>query len=224
MPEPYPDNSKTQHGWRGAWKSVAFRRSLLGALLTLLALASTLPDFFDFIATKPGALPPDPLIAYLGPADLSIPIFSVLYAVILLAVISVANRPYLLLRGLFAYALLLVLRMITMTVFTLEPPSDAIPLLDPVTGPFYPGNAPFLKDLFFSGHTATLALMAFLVDRKPLRIVAWCATLAVATMVVTQHVHWTVDVVAAPFAAWAAWAGAGKLTTVFTQPPAPASA
>ena len=206
-----------KEGWGVAWKRVAFRRSLLGALLLLGALASVLPDFFDFIAAKPGGLPPDPLIAHWGPVDLSVPIFSVLYATIVLAVVTVANSPHRLLRGLFAYAVLLVLRMISMSVFTLEPPLDAVPLLDPVTGPFYPGNAPFLKDLFFSGHTATLALLALLADRTWMRVLAWCATVAVGCMVVAQHVHWTVDVLAAPLAAWAAWTIAGALTEAFTR-------
>ena len=94
---------------------MAYRRSMLGALLALTALASLLPDFFDYVAAKPGAFPPDPLIAHLGPSDLSIPIFSVLYTVIVLTVISLANQPYCLLRGLFAYAVLLVLRMISMS-------------------------------------------------------------------------------------------------------------
>lgn len=217
MPKPSP-HPVPHSSWASSWKTVAYRRSMLGTFLTLTALVSILPDYFDYLAAKPGFYPPDPLIAHLGPSELSIPIFSVLYAVILLTVISLANQPYRLLRGLFAYAVLLVLRMISMSVFTLEPPPDAVPLIDPVTGPFYPGNSPFLKDLFFSGHTATLALMALVTPWKPLRVLAWSATVAVGIMVVAQHVHWTVDVLAAPFAAWAAWAIAGKLTRFFTQP------
>lgn len=187
-------------------------------MLLLSALALVLPDFFSYIQAKPGVFPPDPVIPVLGPVDLSLPIFSVLYSVIVLAVISVVRFPVRLLQGLFAYAFLLMLRMATMTLFTLDPPPDAIALIDPVTGPFYPADVPFLKDLFFSGHTATLALMALLTPWKPLRVLAWCATLAVGAMVVAQHVHWTVDVVAAPFAAWAVRELAAKWMGVITPP------
>lgn len=195
--------------WRGAWAKPCFRQSLLAVCLLLAALAATLPLFFSWIQHKPGRVPPDPLIQTLGPADLSLAVFTLLYTVIAATVVALVRRPYLLLRGLFSYAFLLVMRMASMALFTMEPPADAVPLTDPVTGPFYPGHAPFLKDLFFSGHTATLVLMALLAPWRWLRTVAWLAAAAVGLMVIAQHVHWTVDVLAAPFAALAAWALAG---------------
>jgi hypothetical protein len=213
-----------QSTWRGAWAQPCFRQTFLAVCLVLATLAAVLPVFFRWIQHKPGLVPPDPLIHAVGPADLSIPVFTLLYAVIAATVVAVAPRPHLLLRGLFAYALLLLLRMSSMAVFTLEPPADAVPLTDPVTGPFYPGNAPFLKDLFFSGHTATLALMALLAPWRWLRTVAWSAAAAVGLMVIAQHVHWTMDVVAAPFAACAAWALAGLWLRRITPCRPPASA
>lgn len=214
-----PANGVVRPVWAEAWERPWFRRACLGALLLLIALAQVLPAFFGYIQEKPGGYPWDPLVPVIGPLDLSVPIFSVLYLSIVVVVVSVVHDPYRLLRGLFAYAFLLILRMVSMSLVTLEPPPDAVALIDPITGPFYPGDAPFLKDLFFSGHTATLALMALLARRNALRALAWCATAIVGVLVIAQHVHWTVDVVAAPFAAWAAWWGAGRWTFTITPRP-----
>ncbi|MEO8734366.1 MAG: phosphatase PAP2-related protein, partial [Flavobacteriales bacterium] len=104
--------------------------------------------------------------------------------------------------------LMLVLRMLAMSLLTFEPPPDIIPLIDPFTQGFYPGGTPFLKDLFFSGHTATLMIMALLAESWLIRRIAALATAAIGLLVLIQHVHWTVDVLAAIPAAWLAWQGA----------------
>jgi len=191
---------------------MSFNRNAAVWVITLVALAfvaSTLPSFFRFIEARPGNVPPDPVIAHLAPMDLSAPIFVVLYGAILWAVLSIAGKPSVLLRALQAYLVLLLLRMISMFTFTLEPPADLIDLVDPVTQLFYPDDRPFRKDLFFSGHTATLALLAFAVPGPRIRAVLWIATFLVGAAVILQHVHWTVYVLAAPFFAWLAWRWAG---------------
>lgn len=191
---------------------MSFNRNAAVWVITLVALAfvaSTLPSFFRFIEARPGSVPPDPVIAHLAPMDLSVPVFVVLYGAILWAVLSIAGKPSVLLRALQAYLVLLLLRMISMFTFTLEPPADLIDLVDPVTQLFYPDDRPFRKDLFFSGHTATLALLAFAVPGPRIRAVLWIATFLIGAAVILQHVHWTVDVLAAPFFAWLAWRWAG---------------
>ncbi len=191
---------------------MSFNRNAAVWVITLVALAfvaSTLPSFFRFIEARPGNVPPDPLIAHLAPMDLSAPIFVVLYGAILWAVLSIAGKPSVLLRALQAYLVLLLLRMISMFTFTLEPPADLIDLVDPVTQLFYPDDRPFRKDLFFSGHTATLALLAFAVPGPRIRAVLWIATFLVGAAVILQYVHWTVDVLAALVFAWLAWHWAG---------------
>ena len=134
-----------------------------------------------------------------------------LYGCLLVVLINIAKSPLRIVHGLYAYILMMVLRMVAMSTITLEPPSDIIPLIDPLTQAFYPGNAPFLKDLFFSGHTATLVLMALLAPKGQVRLFAWICAALVGTLVLVQHVHWTVDVLVAIPAAWIAWKSAGIL-------------
>jgi membrane-associated phospholipid phosphatase len=56
--------------------------------------------------------------------------------------------------------------------------------------------------LFFSGHTANLALLAFMVDIKWLKYILGICTFIVAVLLLVQHVHYTIDVLVAPFAAY----------------------
>lgn len=201
--------------------SMTSPRTLTAWIVTLVALvvvASTLPVFFRIIEVRPGTVPPDPVLGLLGPIDLSVPVFMVLYGAILLAVMWIARSASVLLRALQAYLVLLLLRMVSMYVFTLEPPADLIDLVDPVTQWFYPDDRPFRKDLFFSGHTATLALLAFAVHGQVIRKVLWSSTAFIGLAVIVQHVHWTVDVVFAPIFAWLAWCISGITVRYATDP------
>jgi PAP2 superfamily C-terminal len=193
--------------WSIAWRAPAFRRALFAALLVAVPIVFLLPVFFAHIDAKPGWWPPDPVIARVGPVDVTWLTFAVLYGGILFTVVRLVRDPWLFVRGLHAYALLQLLRMAAMEAVTLEPPMRIIPLVDPITAVFYPGSTPFLKDLFFSGHTATLALMVFLSRGGTARWAMIAATIAIGALVVVQHVHWTADVLAAPAFVWLAWMG-----------------
>lgn len=179
-------------------------------VVTFLAAAVpvvVLPTFFGYIRSKPGRVPWDPVLDKFSPVDLSTPIFIVLYGSLVLSLWSLIKRPALLLRGLQAYVLLLVLRMVSMALVTLEPPATLIPLIDPITQTFYPNAEPFTKDLFFSGHTATMFLLYLVLRGTGMRLPLLVATFFIGGAVLTQHVHWTVDVLFAPIAAWMAWQG-----------------
>lgn len=193
--------------WSAAWRERPFRIALIAAAVVAVPIAWGLPRFFTYIEGKPGIGLIDPILLVIGPVDVTWITFTVLYATIVLSVARALPQPWLIVRGLHAYALLQPMRMIAMATFTLEPPADIIPLIDPVTAVFYPRGVPFLKDLFFSGHTATLLLMVYLAQGRAARTLTVIATVAVGFLVILQHVHWTVDVLAAPFFVWLAWKG-----------------
>jgi hypothetical protein len=94
----------------------------------------------------------------------------------------------------------------------LEPPLDLIPLVDPLTQIFYPSAEPFRKDLFFSGHTATVFLLYLAIPERRWKRPLLAVTLFVGLAVLVQHVHWTIDVVVAPVAAWVAWRASAHTT------------
>ncbi len=191
------------------------RKGFIAVLLATsgagLALAWALPRFFGWLNVRPGKMPHDPLLANLGPFDLSVPIFVVLYGVLAAMVLVLAGRPFRLLHGLLAYVGMVALRMACMVLFTLEPPPRMVPLIDPFTQGFYPGAQPFAKDLFFSGHTATMVLLALLAPKGCWRWATAAAAAFVGAGVLLQHVHWSMDVLAAVPAAWLCYAVAGRL-------------
>lgn len=197
--------------WRQALARPLFLRALLVAVLAGVALVVALPHFFQWIEGRPGVLVRDPVLARWGPLEVSNATFAVLYGTLLIVLATIARFPLIVLRGAYAYILMVLLRMGAMAFFTLEPPPNIIPLVDPFTQGFYPGNTPFLKDLFFSGHTATLALMVLLARTRAVRWLAGIGTAIVGALVLVQHVHWTVDVLAALPAAWIAWRAAGAV-------------
>ncbi len=195
------------------------RKAYLLTLLVALPVVASLPTFFAWIEQRPGGLPPEPLLDHLPTMDLSVPLFVLLYATIVYGLLRLVRSPELLLRGLQAYVALLVLRMLTMWSWTLEPPPGLVDLADPVTQVFYPGATPFRKDLFFSGHTATLVLLALAMPTLRDRLLVAIAAALVGFAVLVQHVHWTVDVLAAPvFAALAWWCSAFTLRGSLGRP------
>jgi hypothetical protein len=185
----------------------------LGAMIAL-----SLPTFFHFIDQRAGSMPNDPVLRNFGPVDLSTATFLVLYGTLVACLFYLLRRPTLLLRGLQAYLCLLLLRMGSMALVTLEPPVDLIPLIDPVTQVFYPAAIPFTKDLFFSGHTATMALLIFAIPDRRWKIILFGATVFIGMAVIAQHVHWTIDVLFAPLAAFLAWKVSG-ITLRWSVPP-----
>ena len=82
---------------------------------------------------------------------------------------------------------------------------------------------PIVRDLFFSGHTATMVLLALAGRGRTWRWVLGLATVAVGLLVLVQRVHYSYDVLAAPFFAWLAYALAGREWVVLAvaSPPDP---
>jgi membrane-associated phospholipid phosphatase len=185
---------------------VAWGFTVLGALPVVFSL----PVFFHYLAARKGIVISDPLLAVLPSVDVSVPLFLFLYGVVAMVIVGLSRYPMLFLRTAQAYVLLLVLRMLTMALVPLDQPPGFVALNDPISVLFYPGQKPFSKDLFFSGHTATMFLFYLAAPWRIGRPLLLVATMLVGLAVLVQHVHWTVDVLAAPFFAWLAWWLSGR--------------
>ncbi|QJX46517.1 hypothetical protein HMJ29_06030 [Hymenobacter taeanensis] len=203
----------TSISWREAWAQPAFRGRLLTVLGLLLVLATALPRFFAWVQARPGRLLPDPFLAWLPAHDVSGPAFAVIYLGIGLGVATLAPRPLRLLRALWAYLLLHLLRCCMLFLLPLEPPQGLILLHDPLVDRFfYAAPTPITKDLFFSGHTATLLLLTLAVPPSWQRSMLAIGTLLIGSLVLIQHAHYAYDVLGAvPFTLLAYWL-AGRIT------------
>ena len=197
--------------WALALAQSAFRRSWLLLALLFAILMPLVPGFFAFIQQRPGAVVLDPLLALLPRHDVAVPVFVLMYGGVLVAIGWLTRHPYLFLRGMWGYFLLLVLRMATIWLVPLAPPLDLVAMPDPFLAlVFHTETSEVItKDLFFSGHTSTVVLLMLAVRGRWWRIALALAACAIGLLVLVQRVHYSYDVLAAPFFAWLAYWMAG---------------
>ncbi|TGE21415.1 hypothetical protein E5K00_14090 [Hymenobacter aquaticus] len=207
-----PSSPASPSSWPQLWRQPAFRWRLLGILAALLALGASIPRFFAFIQARPGVRLPDPLLAVLPAHDVSWLTFGVIYVSVAVAVVYLLPRPLRLLRALWAYGLLHLLRLLTLWLLPLEPPTGLVLLHDPLVDQlFYASATPITKDLFFSGHTATVVLLALAVGPRLLRRGLLLAAALIGLLVLVQHAHYSYDVAAAPLFAGLSFWLAGRI-------------
>jgi hypothetical protein len=196
--------------WKTALEVKSFRlKSIISATLLILCALSA-PYFFQLIQERDGYILHDYLLAVLPSIDLSYWIFILLYIFILYGVTSLLYTPNQFLIAVQAYILLTIFRFITIFLVPLDPPAGIIELNDPFVQYFLYQQS-ITKDLFFSGHTSLLLLLAFSMPSARARYILFAGSILVATMLLIQHAHYTIDILAAPVFTWLVWALAKKL-------------
>jgi hypothetical protein len=195
----------TVRAWSDAWNEQRFRGEVVLTLAALAAVMAALSRFLSWVERRPGVVLPDPVLALIPARDVTWVTFLLLYAGILIAVAVLLPSPRRLLLGLQAYGLMMLLRMAVMAVTPLEAPPGMVALQDPLVQALGPGQ-PLTKDLFFSGHTSTMFLLALMAPGRATRRFFLLCTVAVAGCLLWQHVHYTVDVLVAPLFAFASHA------------------
>ena len=150
---------------------------------------------FDLYDPVQSLLPP--------PVDLSSVIFFLIYFGVIASIVQCYREGLIRLSfALVGYALLLYLRCVTILVFPLNPPSGMIPLNDPMVDFFSSEKIVFTKDLFFSGHTATLVYL-FLIARNILlkRMLLGISFIVIGGILI-QRVHYSFDIGGGILFAW----------------------
>jgi hypothetical protein len=193
--------------WKDELRSGAFRAHLAVTIPLLVATLLVLTRFLAWVEERPGLIVPDPVLALVAPRDLTWLTFGLIYLGLLTAIIVFAREPRRLLVAMQAYCAMVFLRMAAMAVLPLEAPPGMLPLADPLVETFGTGRL-LTKDLFFSGHTSTLFLLFLAAPRGVVKWILLGCTCAVAVCVLVQHVHYAVDVLAAPFFAYGAYRAA----------------
>ncbi|HEY7750927.1 MAG TPA: phosphatase PAP2-related protein, partial [Ignavibacteriaceae bacterium] len=139
-----------------------------------------------------------------NPLDLTWVTFGLIYFSVIAAIISLINKPFCLFFAIQSYGLMLMFRLFVMYLTPLDAPEKLIPLHDPFVQMFSAGDI-LTKDLFFSGHTATMFLLFLVVKNRSLKVIFLFTTILVGFAVLLQHVHYSVDVAAAPVFAYSAY-------------------
>ena len=187
--------------WQDAWQFAWYRKRVIGGLALVITILSLFPLFFQAIEKRSGYPLADPLLAWLPPHNVSLAIFVVIWAISLLGILRAAQDPFMFLTFLWAYVFLCVFRTLAITLVPLDPPAGLVGLVDPISNFFY-GEKFVTKDLFFSGHTSTVVLLFLCLPGKVDKGLALIAIFVVGSLLLVQHVHYTLDVLGAIFFSW----------------------
>ncbi|HMQ05781.1 MAG TPA: phosphatase PAP2-related protein [Saprospiraceae bacterium] len=174
-------------------------------LIALLVLAVN-TVFLMYAEVQDGHIIDDWLLKYINPMDVSYYLFGVTYAAMVLGIGNAFKSPHKAQWVILTTIFIVIMRMMTMFCLPLEPPDGIIPLRDPfLEYTFYHGDV-ITRDLFFSGHTASIFSLALIVENRKMKIFLLISTGIVAFLLLLQHVHYTVDILAAiPFSMFAVW-------------------
>jgi hypothetical protein len=180
------------------------RREFFLTIIILTAVLISFSQFLLFIEGRSGVILADPILNLYAPIDLTWFTFTLIYLSLLTALFELIKAPERILLALQCYGLMVILRVIAMYLMPLEAPSTLLPLNDPFVQLFGEGTI-LEKDLFFSGHTATLFLLFLLIEKRNLKIIFLIFTILVGVFVILQHVHYSIDVFVAPFFAYTSY-------------------
>ncbi|MDY0081621.1 MAG: phosphatase PAP2-related protein [Ignavibacteriaceae bacterium] len=174
------------------------------SLILLTGVLAVLAWFINYVEYRPGVVFTDPVLELFNPIDLTWFTFILIYFALIIAIASLAGSPVKLLCALKLYSLMAFVRIITMFLLPLDPPEKMILLKDPFVE-FFGSGQTLTKDLFFSGHTATLFILYLVSENKLIKLVFLISTVLVAVFVLLQYVHYTIDVFAAVFFTYACY-------------------
>jgi membrane-associated phospholipid phosphatase len=198
-------------GWRDLWVDPTERWVAIFSFLIAVLLVAITSQYLLMIEKRQGVVLADPIHAIVGPVDLTWLIFFVLYGALLMAFAWLWNEPKLIFQGFRAYAILLTLRMIGIWLLPLDPPPNMIPMPDPIIQSIASTHGELLtRDLFFSGHTSSLFMAAFIMPTTRQRWFYIILGTVVGASLILQHVHYSVDVMVAPMASLMAVALSGR--------------
>lgn len=196
--------------WSILWKNQSFKNKVWVTSALLVVTAFAAPFFFQKIEDRNGVILNDVVLKHLPAYNLSILIFALIWLMFFISIIRAIQSPVFFITFIIGYLLLNLSRFITILLVPLDPPQGIIELADPLTSIFY-GNQFVTKDLFYSGHVSTLLLMSFCYQKKFDRILGYLSSVIVAVSLLIQHVHYTIDVIAAPVFGWLIYLLAKKI-------------
>jgi membrane-associated phospholipid phosphatase len=188
----------TKPSWTEPYKLKNVQFKLIISVIFLAAVLYFYSGFLDFVEAREGFSFSDPILNLIKPVDLTWLIFAAIYLSLFGGILILIRNPVKLIFAIQVYTVLILVRMTAMYTVPFNPPDAMIALNDPFVQLFGTGQV-LTKDLFFSGHTATLFMLFLVIDKKPYKQIFLILTVIVAASVIIQHVHYFIDVFAAPF-------------------------
>jgi hypothetical protein len=181
-----------------------YKNYILQLISFVLALVTL--RLFSFVLlwneSRSGYFINDIVLDHVGPYENHIVIFLLTYGLLLFGLSFSLRTKQGWIATNFSVVFFLVFRTLTLAAFPLNPPEHIIPLKDLfLTNTFY-GNKVLVRDLFFSGHTCAVFLLYYLVDNKIVKRILMVGGTLLGSLLILQHVHYTIDVIVAPLIAY----------------------
>ena len=193
--------SDLKKGWQERLSDKNFRTRAGLTFFFLVVILYLLAKFLPYNETRPGFSMDDPFLSLFSPINVTWVTFGLIYMGLIVAVFSLISHPEIFLLALQSYTVIALLRLATIYFLPLNAPAAIIPLRDPLVE-YFGGGSTLLRDLFFSGHTSMMFLFYLIHPNKIVKWIYLVATFLVAACVLIQHVHYTIDVIAAPVFAY----------------------
>ena len=193
------DSLNNSLSWKKAWSNSRFKKQIISGSILLIIVLIIFSSFLSKIEQRDGHAINDWLLNRIPSIDLSIPVFAIIWSSTLLLIWQASKNPAIFLTYLWAFIFLMISRMITIYLVPLDPPQNLVPLLDPLINKTFYDGVFITKDLFYSGHTASVLLMSFCLKGKTDKKLSLIAAICIGLMVLLQHIHYTIDVIAVPF-------------------------
>jgi membrane-associated phospholipid phosphatase len=197
------------HNWKKAWDNKYFRIYFPIITVAFVVVILIYGRFLDFIELRSGSILQDPVLNSFEPKEVTWYTFGIIYISVIMVLFHLSWQPVQLLIAFQAYIFIALARMLSMYLTPLDPPPLLIPLEDPFVQSVSSGV--LTRDLFFSGHTSTLFLLFLSCTGRKMKVFFLICTILVGILVLVQHVHYSIDVVAAPFYAYTCY----KLSSYF---------
>jgi hypothetical protein len=183
--------------WKNAWRNRQFRLLFVTGWVAVIGFLMLFHLFLMHIEKREGVLLNDWLLQQLPVYNVSLPVFLFIWGATLLALYRSIGSPRICVLLVWTYLFVTVARLISIWLIPLDPPPDLIPLADPLTNLFY-GKQFITRDLFFSGHTSSVFIIFLCLPRRADKIFALVSVICIAALLLIQHVHYSVDIIAAP--------------------------
>lgn len=186
--------------WATAWQDKQFQWRLILALGVFAIFPWQAADFFQWIQIRDGKVWSDWILAQIPSANVSYLIFGIIYSSVIYLLIRLFKEPKRFLLFAWAFNIETLIRFTSLYFVALNPPKGLVNLHDPIAELFiYGDRLPITKDLFFSGHTATMVFVCYFLTGNE-RKISFLLTGILAVLLLIQHVHYTWDILAAPVA------------------------
>jgi hypothetical protein len=185
--------------WSLELQNRTFQLKLLLIPVVVYIYSAATKHMGNYIETRKGTRLEDKLLQLFPSIDFTIPVFILLYVSLFAVVLSLLAKPKMILRIIEMHLCIAVIRQVCIFIIALEPPSGIIVLHDLfLENSVYP-DAPLTKDLFFSGHVASVWLYFLVAEKRYLKIGLAFATGLMSFMILCMRIHYTYDVYGALF-------------------------